>query len=181
MATIDSGSGVGRTRVLMSGCSVSAAVAKKKRGKPRRPNHGASLLGAATFDGKPGILVAQSPNGFLLQISHDEVICFRSPAECLDSARLLIGAAHAEGMNVEEALGALEAPVPDSRSPQCPFDADDRVLISADPQFSDEDIDGVTDLLQASPDYWFVDICDRHGRRLLVWRGRLPPKDERFA
>jgi len=160
---------------------VGAAVVKKKRNKVRRRSHRGSLLGAATFDGKPGILVAQSPNGFLLQISHDEVICFSSPADCLDSARLLIGAAHAEGMNVEEELGALKALVPDSRSHRCSFDADDRVLISADPQFSDEDIDGVTDLLEASPDYWFIDICDRHGHRLLVWRGRLPQKDERFA
>lgn len=165
----------------MSNCTAGATVARKKRNKPRRTRHGGSLLGAATFDGKPGILVAQSPNGFLLQISHDEVICFSSAAECLDSARLLIGAAHAEGMSVEKALGALEALVPNSRSSQCPFDADDRVLTSADPKFADEDIDGVTDLLEACPDYWFIDICDRHGRRLLAWRGRLPQKGDRFA
>ncbi|MDG2517375.1 hypothetical protein [Lysobacter soli] len=83
-------------------------------------------------------------------------------------------------MNVEESLDALEALVPDSFS-QSPFGADDKVLISVDPEFSDKGIDRATDLLEACPDYWFIDICDRHGRRLLVWRGRLPQKDQRYA
>ncbi len=88
-------------------------MANRKRKKKQETRARDQIVGVATFDGLPGIRIVRSWRGYVLEIPSSGVaFLYGSPFECLHRAKLLVGAARADGIQVEQDLSRLEALVP---------------------------------------------------------------------